>query len=105
MVANECELVVGGRGWLRTTVRVSQRVYSASPLAARAPVQEAALYRLWGYGLKRATAATAFHHARAQTAGARAAPARPHGGTGAARVGRARPAVGRKRRGGAGDPL
>ncbi len=31
----------GGRGWIRTTVGVSQRVYSASPLAARAPVRRA----------------------------------------------------------------
>src|SRR5262249_62240671 len=31
----------GGRGWIRTTVGVSQRVYSASPLAARAPVRGA----------------------------------------------------------------
>src|SRR5437870_12303594 len=90
---------IGGRGWIRTTVGVSQRVYSASPLAARAPVQEAALYRLWGYGLKRATAATAFHHARAQTAGARAPPARPHSGTGAAGGGRAGAAGGRARGG------
>src|SRR5882762_4316322 len=48
---------VGGRGWIRTTVGVSQRVYSASPLAARAPVREAALYRLPGRLLKRASEA------------------------------------------------
>src|SRR5437016_6868199 len=50
---------IGGRGWIRTTVGVSQRVYSASPLAARAPVREAALYRLQGGGLKRASEAGA----------------------------------------------
>jgi hypothetical protein len=42
----------GGRGWIRTTVGVSQRVYSASPLAARAPVRRARLYRLNGRRLK-----------------------------------------------------
>src|SRR5262245_61095026 len=45
----------GGRGWIRTTVGVSQRVYSASPLATRAPVRQAALYRLRGRRLKRRT--------------------------------------------------
>src|SRR5712671_5922373 len=36
----------GGRGWIRTTVGASQRVYSASPLAARAPVRGAG-YMAW----------------------------------------------------------
>ena len=31
----------GGRGWIRTSVGVSQQIYSLPPLATRAPVQQA----------------------------------------------------------------